>query len=238
MAKKKKNSAGGQSKAAAAANVAGAAKGMIWVDPSRCRFQHSRIRAHFSGCGRSVHETLEDIQAGTTKISDLPPIQVIVGGGSESGDEEEDVSGGEPWYFSLNNRRLWVLKRLRDEGFLEPYGNKVAVRVRQPKSQKEKERYTLANCSLDAKLMGDKKQAPKTQDRKQKIPEEQPATESVTAQLRNTKGGADDDSESSDDGGDEASVDEENVSETIGNRFGGMMMDYSSSSSDDSDDDE
>ena len=49
---------------------------MIDVDPSRIRFQHSRIRPHFSGCGRSVISTLEAIRNGDITISEIPPIQV------------------------------------------------------------------------------------------------------------------------------------------------------------------
>ena len=32
----------------------------------------------------------------------------------------DSKDGDEPWYFSLNNRRLWVLKALRAEGGLGP----------------------------------------------------------------------------------------------------------------------
>jgi hypothetical protein len=56
-----------------------------------------------------------------------------------------------PWYFSLNNRRLWVLKRCREEGLLQD--NQIAVRVRPPKSASETSRYTVENCALEAKLM-------------------------------------------------------------------------------------
>ena len=49
---------------------------LIDVDPSRIRFQHSRIRPHFSGCGRSVISTLEAIRNGDITISEIPPIQV------------------------------------------------------------------------------------------------------------------------------------------------------------------
>mmetsp|Transcript_10386 Transcript_10386/g.24953 ORF Transcript_10386/g.24953 Transcript_10386/m.24953 type:complete len:226 (+) Transcript_10386:1641-2318(+) len=114
---------------------------MIWVDPARVRFQHSRIRPHFSGCGRGVVETLDDIRRGSLRPSELPPIQVIVGPPNED-------NGGGPWYFSLNNRRLWVLKRCRDEGLLEH--NRILVRVRPAKSAAERERYTLRNCALEA----------------------------------------------------------------------------------------
>ena len=60
----------------------------------------------------------------------------------------------EPWYFSLNNRRLWVLKQLREEGLLKD--DKVKVRWRQPKSKAETERYTVANCSLHGSFVREK----------------------------------------------------------------------------------
>jgi hypothetical protein len=69
--------------------------------------------------------------------------QVLVGPDTEHG----------RWYFSLNNRRLWVLKRCREEGFLSNSNNKILVRVRSPKSQAEMERYTIDNCAVDAKII-------------------------------------------------------------------------------------
>lgn len=116
------------------------------VDPARVRFQHARIRPFFSGCGRSVEETLDEIRQGKMKPSDLPPIQVLLGPTEEK--------TGLPWYFSLNNRRLWVLKRCRDEGLLP--NNQVYARVRKPKSEQEARRYTVENCALDAKIMQEK----------------------------------------------------------------------------------
>ena len=49
---------------------------LIWVDPDRVRFQHARIRPYFSGCGRSVQDTLEDLRQGKVLLADIPPIQV------------------------------------------------------------------------------------------------------------------------------------------------------------------
>ena len=115
---------------------------LIAVDPALVRFQHSRIRPFFSGCGRSVMGTLDSIRNQEISPSDLPPIQVIVG-------PEDDK--GRRWYFSLNNRRLWVLKRCREEGLLE--NNQIFVRVRKPKSRAEAARYSLENCAVEAKLM-------------------------------------------------------------------------------------
>ena len=64
----------------------------------------------------------------------------------------EDDEG--PWYFSLNNRRLYVLKKCREEGLLED--NLIRVRVRQPKSGSEEEHYTLENCAVEAKFIREK----------------------------------------------------------------------------------
>jgi len=122
----------------------------LQIDPERIRFQHSKIRPFFSGCGRSVLDTLESIRQGHLRPEDLPPIQVIVG------PDENDDKG--PWYFSLNNRRLWVLKRCREEGLLQ--NNVIRVRVREAKSGNELERYTLKNCAVEARFM--REQAPPT----------------------------------------------------------------------------
>ena len=51
---------------------------LIWVDPGRVRFQHSRIRPVFSGCGRTVLDTLEEIRQEKLHPANLPPIQVSV----------------------------------------------------------------------------------------------------------------------------------------------------------------
>jgi hypothetical protein len=140
--------------------------GFILADPDRIRFQHSKIRPYFSGCGRSVMETLESIRRKEMKPSDLPPIQVIVGPQTEDG----------PWYFSLNNRRLWVLKRCREEGLLDK--NQIRVRVRSPKSSAEAIRYSLENCALEAKMMKESAPGEKKRDatRTKESDSEAPAT--------------------------------------------------------------
>lgn len=85
--------------------------------------------------------------------------------GDSSSEEEEDEAprggkkktvagggkGGElvPYYFSLNNRRLFLFKTLRDMGLIE----KVQVQVK-PALEREKTKYTRDRCVLRAKLMG------------------------------------------------------------------------------------
>jgi hypothetical protein len=129
----------------------------------KIRFQHSRIRPYFSGCGRGVIETLEEIRQGKLEPCDLPPIQVLVGSPTHNNvnnnkdvvdDENDDDDDVGPWYYSLNNRRLWVLKQCYKEGLLDNarYNNLIAVRVRKPKSVDEVKRYTIANCALEAKF--------------------------------------------------------------------------------------
>ncbi|KAG7351251.1 hypothetical protein IV203_010611 [Nitzschia inconspicua] len=208
--------------------------GMLYVDPARVRFQHSRIRPFFSGCGRSVEGTLEEIRTGTTQLSDLPPIQVLVGPSDEN---------GEPWYFSLNNRRLWVLKRLRDEGFLEPFGNKIHVRVRTHKSEQERERYSVENCALEAKLVREKPHKRKGSTKMTNCSEVrngQPETSNEIILDRN---------ENNDESGDDATNGEKEVIDNVAVKrshgrkgFGVLMMeddsDNDESSSDESDDDD
>jgi hypothetical protein len=72
--KKSKTSSGGGGKQKSGA------ESLIMVDPARIRFQHSRIRPHFSGCGRHLYDTLDSIRSGELRAADLPPIQVRVNG--------------------------------------------------------------------------------------------------------------------------------------------------------------
>jgi hypothetical protein len=65
----------------------------------------------------------------------------------------ENDDDGSTWYFSLNNRRLWVLKRCREEGLLLTDNNRIRVRVRAPKSKAEADRYTVQKCAIEAKVM-------------------------------------------------------------------------------------
>jgi hypothetical protein len=69
---------------------------------------HARIRPQFSGCARFVKDTLADIVEGRLLVTQLPLITLTSGA----------ADGLSPPYFSLNNRRLWVLKELRTRGLL------------------------------------------------------------------------------------------------------------------------
>lgn len=103
------------------------------MSPAAIYFTHSRIRKQFSGCAKEVQETLDEIVDGKLCPTALPFITVITYGRDE--------------YFSINNRRLWVLKECQQRGLLP--GNCIKVRV---KVEKEPAKYSSASCSLIARL--------------------------------------------------------------------------------------
>lgn len=108
------------------------------LDPNFIFFTHSRIRPFFTGCGKSIQTSLNEIEQGVTSIEDIPLISVIINDGK---------------YFSLNNRRLYLFKVLREKGCLPD--NVVSVRVKTP-LEREKLRYTPHKCSVTCTLMGTK----------------------------------------------------------------------------------
>ena len=78
---------------------------------------------------------MNDILSKSLSIDALPVISVLV------------IEGE---YYSLNNRRLYVLKELNKLGQLK--NNEAKVRIKVP-NDKEKLRYTPARCSLVATVM-------------------------------------------------------------------------------------
>ena len=103
----------------------------IEIDPSIVYFTHARIRSTFSGCGRKVEETLDEIINGKLKPADLPFITVMYDGSV---------------YYSLNNRRLWVLKQCKERGLVDH------IRVRVRPEDKGTIKYSQETCVLHAKL--------------------------------------------------------------------------------------
>jgi len=110
------------------------------LDVSQIYFTHARVRPFFSGCGRRLEDTLNLISCGDMLLDKLPQITVLY----------NTMSDGEVYYFSLNNRRLWVLKELFTRGYFE--GKLLAVRLKEA-LPRERERYTIERCSLTAKIM-------------------------------------------------------------------------------------
>lgn len=103
------------------------------IDPSAVYFTHSKIRKQFSGNGKLLSETLEEVLNGTTKVEAIPKIRVIFDGSR---------------YYSMNNRRLWVYKELQKRGKLATV--KVELRRAESKSEARLGQQTLA---LEAKAI-------------------------------------------------------------------------------------
>ena len=113
----------------------------VEVNVSELYFTHSRVRPFFSGCGRKLVDTLESIYSGEMQLDALPVITIL-----------NNTSSDGSYFFSLNNRRLWVLKELYARGFFADKLVKVRIKECLPR---ERERYTIDKCSLTAKIMGE-----------------------------------------------------------------------------------
>jgi hypothetical protein len=130
---KTQKKSGGKSSSSSSSGTAG--RGMIEIDPEEIYFTHSRVRPFFTGCNKRIEDTLQEIIDGVTSVKDIPLITVI---------PNEDC------FFSLNNRRLFLFKKLRTLGLLPE--NKI-VAYSKPPLEREKQRYLASRCSLTAKLM-------------------------------------------------------------------------------------
>ena len=76
---------------------------VIRIDPSDIYFTHSKIRHCFSGCGKTIEQTLTELRTGVTKIEAIPKITVYYNGSD---------------YFTQNNRRLYCYKVCKAEGLM------------------------------------------------------------------------------------------------------------------------
>ena len=119
----------GKKKTAAKSNITDS----YMLDPSIIRFTHSKIRPMFSGCGRRVEDTLNDLINDDISVLQLPHIAVLTINGE---------------YYSLNNRRLYVFKELYKQNLIST----IPVRYKTA-TEKEKNRYTPLKCSLTATIM-------------------------------------------------------------------------------------
>lgn len=100
--------------------------------------EHLHInRPVFSGCGRTIQNTIEAIISGSMSVAALPIITVL--------------TSGDGHFYSLNNRRLYVIKYLRENGYLEP-SNTINVRLKTPLAREVK-KYSPDRCSLTATIM-------------------------------------------------------------------------------------
>jgi hypothetical protein len=73
------------------------------LDPNIIYFTHSKIRERFSGCGKTIEETFNELKSKKIKIEEIPKIKVLFDGEK---------------YYSENNRRLYLFKKCKENGLL------------------------------------------------------------------------------------------------------------------------
>ena len=109
----------------------------INVDPSIIYFTHSKIRKKFSGCGKLLQDTLNEIIEGTCSIKDIPMITVNL-----------IETGTTKTYYTKNNRRLWLFKQCKELGIC----NSIEVYVEYlPSNSKQGIKHQTNTYSLIAK---------------------------------------------------------------------------------------
>lgn len=123
-------------KAVVASSAVAQKDGTYSISPHEIYFTFSRIRPAFS-CGRTIESTRQQFAKGELRVSDIPLLSVL--------------TDGKGHYFSQNNRRLYLYKKLQQDGILQT----IPVRVRPlPSTKRMNEKYTPEKCALKAKLMG------------------------------------------------------------------------------------
>lgn len=127
-------------KKSSASSSGKAKKNTIDINPAIIRFTHARIRPYFTGCGKKIEDTIQEIVDGITTVEDLPLITVIENDGE---------------YFSLNNRRLYTIKHVQGLGLLKKPTIQAFIK---PALDREKTRYTASRCALQARIMLEREQ--------------------------------------------------------------------------------
>jgi hypothetical protein len=153
----------------------------VELKPSEIYFTFSKISDTFSGCSKTLMETLLQLEKRDISSRDIPAVAVVeidkpTAGDEreeddeESDDEEEDRRKSsarkkkkknkmktEKIFVSTNNRRLWVFKEAEKRGILQ------TIRVRlQPKevgerlARKGSRNFRLDRISLEARIVAEK----------------------------------------------------------------------------------
>jgi hypothetical protein len=153
----------------------------VELKPSEIYFTFSKISDTFSGCSKTLMETLLQLEKRDISSRDIPAVAVVeidkpTAGDEreeddeESDDEEEDRRKSsarkkkkknkmktEKIFVSMNNRRLWVFKEAEKRGILQ------TIRVRlQPKevgerlTRKGSRNFRLDRISLEARIVAEK----------------------------------------------------------------------------------
>jgi hypothetical protein len=84
---------------------------IIKINPTIIYFTHSKIRNTFSGCNKTINQTINEIETDINIIKKIPLILVEFDGDK---------------YYSTNNRRLYLFKYLYNNNILQ----EIQVRLR------------------------------------------------------------------------------------------------------------
>ena len=112
------------------------------LSPSVIFHSHSRLDNVFSGCGRTIEQTIRDCLTGRTTPDHIPQICVL-----QLPPVESDP--GAPRFVSLNNRRLYVYKELLRLDKLK--SGVITVRLRMA-TKKEAEKYRKQTLVPQARI--------------------------------------------------------------------------------------
>jgi hypothetical protein len=97
----------------------------IKINPSIIYFTHSKIRSTFSGCNKTIYQTISEIENDITVIKNIPLILVEFDGYH---------------YYSTNNRRLFLYKYLYNNNSIK----EIDIRLRTvPKTKYSNKTYSL-----------------------------------------------------------------------------------------------
>ena len=145
---------------------------LIDLRPSEIYFTFSKISDTFSGCSKTLLETLKQLEAKEVDArKDIPAIAVVeIDKPHKKQEEEEEESDGksnrkkkkkkkkdnndnERIFVSMNNRRLWVYKEAEKRGILQTIGVRLQPKeVGERLARKGSRNFRLDRITLEARI--------------------------------------------------------------------------------------
>ena len=110
------------------------------LSPDLIYHSHSRLEGVFSGCGKTIEGTLQDLMTGRIPPDAIPLISVL---------QLPTPTPDSPRFVSLNNRRLYVFKELHKANKLKD--GLITCRCRVA-TKKEAEKYLKQTLALNARI--------------------------------------------------------------------------------------
>ena len=160
----------GGRKPTASSNNKANKKNDVFIDlrPSEIYFTFSKISDTFSGCSKTLLETLKQLEAKEVDArKDIPAIAVVeIDKPHKKQEEEEEESDGksnrkkkkdnndnERIFVSMNNRRLWVYKEAEKRGILQTIGVRLQPKeVGERLARKGSRNFRLDRITLEARI--------------------------------------------------------------------------------------